>query len=236
MAVFHELLLFTMIIANPLRAVILDLDGTLMDTAGEIDSALARTFAELGVARLSPTEVRRLIGRGVRSLVERALQAREASRIDVDDAVERFEGHYAALVGTEAALYPGALEGIRRLDAAGRKLAVVTNKPRAFTMALLERVEIASLVPVVVAGDDGITRKPAGDMLVAACERMGSRPAETLMLGDSDNDVVAARAAGCPVWCVPYGYNEGRPPEALQCDRIVQSVDDAARLVLEQGR
>ena len=225
-----------MILANPVRAVILDLDGTLMDTAGEIDAALARTFAELGLEPLAPAEVRLLIGRGVRSLVERALQSREAARIDADDAVERFQRYYAAVVGTEADLYPGALDGMRRLDAAGRKLAVVTNKPRAFTIALLERASVARIIPVVVAGDDGIARKPAGDMLVAACARMESRPAETLMLGDSENDVAAARAAGCPVWCVPYGYNEGRPPEALGCDRIVQTVDEAATLVLAGGR
>jgi len=222
--------------AKRIRAVILDLDGTLMDTAGEIEAALGRAFAELGIPAPGPDEVRRLIGRGVRSLVKRALQGREASRIDLDDAIERFERHYAALVGTEAELYPGALEGVRRLHAARRHLAVVTNKPRAFTMALLERVDVASMFPVVVAGDDGIARKPAGDMLLAACERMGSLPAETLMLGDSGNDIEAARAAGCPVWCVPYGYNEGRPPEALDCDRVVQSVDEAAKWVLEVAR
>lgn len=225
-----------MIIANPVRAVILDLDGTLMDTAGEIEAALARTFAELGVERLGPEDVRALIGRGVRSLVERALAKREAARVDVDDAVERFERHYAAVVGTEAELFPGALDGMRRLAGAGRALAVVTNKPRKFTLALLGRVRVDEMIGVVVAGDDGVPRKPAGDMLVAACTRMASAPRETLMLGDSDNDIIAARAAGCPVWCVPYGYNEGRPPAALACDRIVQSVAEAADLILAGGR
>jgi len=218
--------------ANRIGAVILDLDGTLMDTAGEIEAALGRAFAELGIPKPGSDEVRRLIGRGVRSLVERALQARAASRIDLEEAIARFERHYAALVGTEANLYPGALEGVRRLHAAQRHLAVVTNKPRAFTMALLQRVNVDSMIPVVVAGDDGIPRKPAGDMLRAACEKMGSHPGETLMLGDSDNDVIAARAAGCPVWCVPYGYNAGRAPETLACDRLVASVDEAARLLL----
>ena len=69
-------------------------------------------------------------------------------------------------------------------------------------------------------------------MFVAACVRLGSEPARTLVLGDSDNDVVAARAAGCPVWCVPYGYNEGRRPETLACDRLVATIDEAARLVV----
>jgi len=220
-----------MITANPIRAVILDLDGTLMDTACEIDSALARTFGELGIAPLARKEVEALIGRGVRSLVERALALRGSSK-KPDPIVERFEHHYAEVVGTEARLYPRAAEGLELLRARNRKLAVVTNKPRSFTERLLERAGVATLFGSVVAGDDGIPRKPAGDMLAAACAQMGTTPAETLMLGDSDNDILAARAAGCPVWCVPYGYNEGRPPETLQCDRLVETVEDAARLVV----
>ena len=218
-------------ITNPIRAVILDLDGTLMDTACEIHSALARAFGELGIEPLERRAVEALIGRGVRSLVERAIAQRSAGA-SVDDAVERFERHYEALVGTEARLYPRVAEGLELLRARNRKLAVVTNKPRLFTEKLLERSQVAAMFGAVFTGDDGIPRKPAGDMLTAACARMGTSPAETLMLGDSDNDILAARAAGCPVWCVPYGYNEGRAPETLQCDRIVETVEDAARLVV----
>jgi phosphoglycolate phosphatase len=221
-----------MIIPNPLRAVIFDLDGTLMDTACEIDDALARTFEEIGVGRLPGANVQALIGKGVRSLVERALLHQGAHGRDVDDVVERFERHYADLVGTEADLYPGAIEGLRLLHGSGRRLGVVTNKPRYFTLKLLERVGVEAMFAAIVAGDDGIRRKPAGDMLEAACARMGSAPGETLMLGDSENDVIAARAAGCPVWCVPYGYNEGRGPETLACDRLVAGVHEAARLIV----
>ncbi len=208
-----------------------DLDGTLMDTACEIDEALARTFAEAGVPRLERRAVEALIGRGVRSLVERALAQQGAGSIDLDDAVRRFERHYDALVGTDAALFPGVLEGLRLLNDHGRRLAVVTNKPRSFTERLLKKAGIDSMMSAIVAGDDGIERKPAGDMLRIACERMGNTPEQSLMIGDSDNDVRAARAAGCPVWCVPYGYNEGRAPETLAADRMVKSVDEAARLV-----
>lgn len=215
-----------------IAAVILDLDGTLVDSAAEIEAALSLAFSKRGVEALSRPEVERLIGRGVRSLVERALAQRGLDAARADEMVEAFEAHYAGLVGTQAALFPGVLEGLRALRAAGRKLAVVTNKPRAFTEALLAQLGILEFFAAIVAGDDGVARKPAGDMLVAACARMGSTPGETLMLGDSETDVLAARAAGCPVWCVPYGYNEGRDPSTLACDRIVATIGEAAQRVV----
>ena len=222
-----------MIISKSIHAVIFDLDGTLIDSAGEIATALDRTFDELGHAKLPLDDVRNLIGRGVPSLVERALAKVGGDPGGLGHAVERFEAHYARTVGTAAVLFPGVREGLETLRAAGRPMSVVTNKPRYFTEQLLEGLGVGAFFKAIVAGDDGIRRKPHGDMLVAACERMGSVPATTLMLGDSDNDIVAARAAGCPVWCVPYGYNEGRPAEALACDRLVPTVRDAARLLLE---
>ncbi len=220
-------------LTNSIRAVIFDLDGTLVDTAGEIAAALNRALEELGLASLEQGSVEALIGRGVHSLVERALaQVEGGALIELDPAVQRFEAHYAQTVGTDARLFAGVMPGLRRFAEAGIAMSVVTNKPRFFTMMLLERLEVDAFFKGVIAGDDGIRRKPHADMLLAACERMGSRPAESLMLGDSDNDVIAARAAGCPVWCVPYGYNEGRAPETLACDRLVQTVEEAARLLV----
>ena len=219
-----------------IEAVILDLDGTLIDTGGEIATALHRTFDEFGLRHLTQKGVENLIGRGVRSLVQRALQQVEGDGVDVDLATTRFEAHYAQTVGTHAELFPGVLEGLRALFEAGLRLSVVTNKPRFFTEQLLSRLALTDLLAGIVAGDDGFRRKPEGDMLRAACQRMGTAPAASLMLGDSDNDVLAARAAGCPVWCVPYGYNEGRAPETLACDRLVRSVDEAARLLIAAAR
>lgn len=221
-------------VANPgnsLRAVIFDLDGTLVDSSGEIALALERTFDDYGLPRLAHGQVEALIGRGVRSLVERALAIAGGASTGVDAAVERFEAHYAQTVGTRAALFPGVMPGLRLLRESGFPMSVVTNKPRFFTQQLLERLEVAEQLAGVVAGDDGIARKPHGDMLLAACRLMGTEPEASLMVGDSDNDVAAARAAGCPVWCVPYGYNEGRGPETLRCDRLVASVEEAAQLV-----
>lgn len=215
---------------NPFRAVIFDLDGTLVDSAGEIAAALNSSLYEVGLGSLPRQRVEALIGRGVRALVERALQELDAPR-HLDEVLARFETHYDRVVGTQARLFAGVQPGLERLRAARVPMAVVTNKPRAFTLKLLSRLHAEPFFAAVVAGDDGIRRKPHGDMLVAACERLGARRGETLMLGDSENDVAAARAAGCAVWCVPYGYNEGRDVASLACDRIVPSVEDAARIV-----
>jgi phosphoglycolate phosphatase len=216
---------------HPIRAVLFDLDGTLADTAGEIALALARTFASLGVPALPESEVRALIGRGIPSLVERAL-ARHGAAAQAAIAIERFEQAYAQTVGTTATLYPGAAASIERLAAAGLPLGVVTNKARAFSVRLLDKLGVAPRFAAVVCGDDGWPKKPAADMMLAACAQLGSTPAETLLLGDSANDVLAARAAGCPVWCVPYGYTEGRPVETLGADRLVADLLEATDRVL----
>ena len=216
---------------SPIRAVILDLDGTLVDTAEEIALALNETLAGLGHPVVSLEAATALIGRGVRALVERAV-ARVGATTDLDHAVEIFEARYERLVATRATLFPDVREGLDAMLAAGLKMGVVTNKPRLFTEKLLSYLEVGNMFDTVIAGDDGIRRKPFGDMLAAAAKNMGVGIDETLMVGDSDNDVLAARDAGCLVWCVPYGYNEGRPAESLGCDRMVATVLEAARLLI----
>ena len=126
-----------------LHAVIFDLDGTLVDSSGEIAAALDRAFDELGIGRLPKGQVEALIGRGVRSLVERALAQAGAASTGVEAAVERFEAHYAQTVGTRASLFPGVMPGLRLLREAGLPMGVVTNKPRFFTCQLLERLGVS---------------------------------------------------------------------------------------------
>jgi phosphoglycolate phosphatase len=218
--------------AGSVRAVIFDLDGTLVDSAGEIAAALNATLAELDRPPLALREVEALIGRGVRVLVERALRLARITSTPLDAAVGRFEAHYAANVGRHATLFPGVREGLVRLAEAAIPMAVVTNKPRFFTEHLLGSLGIERFFAALVAGDDGIARKPAGDMLLAAARAMAVDIDSVVMLGDSENDVEAARNAGCLVWCVPYGYNEGRPAESLSGDRLVPSVQAAAEILL----
>lgn len=215
-------------------AVIFDLDGTLVHTAPEIRVALNRTLVELGYGTLAHDAVEDLIGRGIASTVERALALVGApADTDIPGAIVRFEALYNEIVGTEAEVFDGVVEGLERLRADGYPMTVVTNKLRYFSEAILDRLDLKRFFTGCLAGDDGIRRKPHGDMLIAACEMMTSSAPATLMIGDSENDVAAARDAGCPVWCVRYGYNEGRAPETLGCDRLIDSIGEVPRLLRE---
>jgi len=226
---------------KPIAAVLFDLDGTLLDTLDDIASALNGALADLQRRTLSTGEVRRLIGRGVPSLVARALTYfGEPAAPQVQAAVvERFCVHYGRLharaEGT-ASVYPGVTAGLLALQAAGLRLAVVTNKRRHFARGLLERLGLSETVQVVVGGDTCQRRKPDPLPLRCACAALQIEPAQALMVGDSMIDVLAARAAGMSVICVPYGYNEGRGPESLACDALIPTIADLPALLISARR
>jgi phosphoglycolate phosphatase len=219
-----------------LSAVLFDLDGTLLDTVGDIALALNRSLADYGFAALAENDVRHMIGRGSPILIERATAAQ--NRV-IDDAtrsamLERFFHHYGELEELNqdsARPYPEAAEALRALHAAGLRTAVVTNKQRRFADALLKRLALSAWVDVVVGGDTCARRKPDPQPLFFACESLNVAPAESVMVGDSINDVQAARAAGIPVVCVSYGYNEGRDPRTLDCDALLDSLGELAPLL-----
>ena len=206
------------------RAVLIDLDGTLLDTAPDLAAAANRMLAELGLPPRTVTDIGSYIGKGVPALVRRALPEPHL----FDQALPLFERYYAEESGRSSVPYPGAREGVASLRALGLRLACVTNKPERFTQTLLEAFEPFD---ALVCGDHVARKKPAPDAVLLACERLGVAPREALFIGDSQNDVDAARAAGCAVWCVPYGYNEGRPATSLTCDRIVQTLEEAAAVI-----
>jgi phosphoglycolate phosphatase len=219
-----------------LSAVLFDLDGTLLDTAADIALALNRTLIEQGLESLAESDVRRLVGRGSPILIERAVasQGRSLDARVMAAMVERFFHHYGDLeVSNEdrALPYPGAAESLRTIREAGLRTAVVTNKQRRFSDALLARLGLARWVDIVVGGDSCARRKPDPQPLLFACESLGVPPAESLMVGDSVNDVLAARAAAIPVICVSYGYNEGRDPSTLDCDVLLDSLIDLPGLL-----
>ena len=223
------------------EAVLFDLDGTLLDTAGDIALALERAFADQGHRAPPPEAVRRMIGKGAPVLVQRAMAAQALALDAAGHAalLERFFHHYGRLQELDecaAQPYPGAREALQALHAAGLPLAVVTNKQHRFACGLLERLDLAPFLRLVVGGDSCERRKPDPMPLLHACAQLGVAPARAWMVGDSVNDVQAARAAGVPVYCVPYGYNEGEDPRSLACDGLLESlVDLPVRLGLESA-
>ncbi len=220
------------------RAVLLDLDGTLLDTAPEIAAAAADMLAEFGRDPVPAAQVTEFIGKGVPHLVRRTLEASLGSAADerrVGSAMESFFFNYAKRNGTHAQPYPGVREGLDALRVAGFAMACVTNKIARFTEPLLIATGLAPYFSAVISGDSTAKKKPAPDPLLAACRELGVAPAQALMVGDSANDAAAARAAGCLVFLVPYGYSEGVDVHAIACDGIVPSLLHVAGLLTSQS-
>jgi len=210
---------------GPIRAVLFDMDGTLVDTLPDIAAAVNATLEGLGLRALDQATIKTLIGNGPRVLSRRALDAQEsldsAGREQlVDSVLAGYAQRYAGQLGKLGSAFPGVLECMHALAARGIKLGVVSNALQHLAEAVLARFGIAPLLDIVIGGDSVNHHKPHPEPLWLACERLGVRPHETLMVGDSINDVSAARAAGCPVVCVPHGYDQGQPVSALGCDIV----------------
>lgn len=205
-------------------AVAFDLDGTLIDTVHDLAAALNRLLGDIGLAPLPKARIRDLVGKGIANLVRRAVEERRGVSPDaaeLDRLLDRYELLYSQTLGDESVLFEGVNEGLAKLREDGFRLAVVTNKPRRFIAPHLEHAGIAQHFDEVVGGDDAVAKKPDAAPLRLCAQRLAVDPTALLMVGDSINDAQAARAAGCPVLIVPYGYNEGQPVQALDCDGIV---------------
>jgi phosphoglycolate phosphatase len=215
------------------RAALFDLDGTLLDTAPDLARSANRMLAELGRTALGESEIRDYIGRGIANLVRRCVESTGGgSEEQHRHALEVFERQYAGGIADASHPYPGVVAGLEALAQAGIAMGCVTNKAGRFTEPLLERTGLRRYFGVVVSGDTVARKKPHADPLLHAADKLGAAPAETLMVGDSLNDVQSARAAGCPVVVVPYGYREGLSLEDLGADAVVNTVEDAARMMV----
>jgi phosphoglycolate phosphatase len=220
--------------------VLFDLDGTLLDTAADITLALNRAIGEFGWQAIPERDVRLMIGRGGQVLIERAARAqrRELDAADIAAVLERFFHHYGALEERHESVaqpYPGAMATLRRLKGAGLRAAVVTNKQHRFAVDLFDRLEMTPWLDLIVGGDTCERRKPDPQPLLFACQALQLSAANTLVVGDSINDVLAARAGGMPVVCVTYGYNEGQDPRDLPCDAWIDSLAELPAMILAQG-
>lgn len=238
-----------------IRAVAIDLDGTLLDTIGELAAAINGMLEHLGHASAAPVDqrmviatlkvntlsdatVRNMVGKGMANLVNRALTTATGEEPTPElaaHALAIYQECYFALLGTTTVPYPGVMQGLARMRDMDLPLACVTNKATRFTRTLLERTGMLDHFDHVVCGDTYEERKPHPMPLLKTAERFGCAPRELLMIGDSVNDVAAARNAGCPVLCVPYGYNEGEPIDKLDFDGMIADLSEACDWIRQRS-
>lgn len=218
----------------PIKAVVIDLDGTLLHTAPDLALAAQRMAADLNLPPIDEATVKTYIGNGVSRLVKRVLtrdmQAEPPPEL-FEQALPIFERHYLENVSHQSHPFHGVPEGLVALRAAGYRMGCITNKAEKFTLPLLKDTGLHGFFDLILSGDILPRKKPDPLPLLHACEQFKIKPAEMLLIGDSLNDVQAARAAGCHVFVVPYGYNRGRPVDELEADAVVPSLIEACKLI-----
>ncbi len=216
-------------------AAIVDLDGTMVDTLGDFEVALNLMLTELSLPPVNRAQVETRVGKGSENLIQSVLMLSGATKSAIEKeaifalfptALASYQRHYLKVNGLHSQVYPGVIAGLKALQAQGLKLACLTNKPTAFALPLLKAKGLDGFFEVVFGGDAFERKKPDPLPLLKTCEVLGVAPERTLMLGDSSNDAQAARSAGCPVVLVSYGYNHGEPVQAVDCDAVVDTLED----------
>lgn len=211
-------------------AAIVDLDGTMVDTLGDFAEAIRRMLADLQLPAIDAAQIEPMVGKGsehlLRSVLKHVLPAADSLQAEAlyPAAWDAYQRHYLQINGQHSAVYAGVVEGLQALRAAGLRLACLTNKPGDFAGPLLQAKGLDGFFDQVFGGDAFERKKPDPLPLLKTCEALGTLPARTLMIGDSSNDAQAARAAGCPVVLVTYGYNHGRPARDVDADGYVDSL------------
>jgi phosphoglycolate phosphatase len=216
-----------------------DLDGTLVDTAGEIAEAANRTLADFGVERQPVDLIAGFVGAGTRQMMLRLLahllheRPQLADTLRPERALERLEVHYGITAGSTGAPYPGVEAALRRLSDAGVRLAVLTNKEKRFAKRVLDATRLRPFFDLVVGGDSLPQRKPDASTMNHVLNVLGGERHRAAHVGDSRIDVETARNAGVAVWAVPWGYNGGEPIAAAHPQRIFTSFAEIADHVIE---
>ena len=216
------------------KAVLIDLDGTLVDSVPDLANAIDQMMLQLAMPARGIDAVTQWIGNGADRLVKRALvnsMEGEPSEALLQKALPLFEVAYAANNGKHSYLYDGVEVGLNYLHQQGYRLGCVTNKPIAFTLPLLESMGIADFFDVTIGGDQVERIKPDPQPLLMAAEELRVDPKQAVMLGDSVSDVMAARAAGMPIICVSYGYNHGQDIRSHDPDAVINSLAQLKTLI-----
>lgn len=217
----------------PIKAIVIDLDGTLLHSAPELAGAANRMLRDLGRPAVSQDLLMSYIGNGIAWLVKRALTGDMHAEPDAalfDQAAPIFEQHYKEEL-LHSKPYAGVFEGLTAMKQAGFRLGCITNKSARFTEPLLQASGLAEFFEIVVSGDTLPEKKPHPLPLLHSAKFFGIPVEQMLMIGDSKHDALAARAAGCPVFCVPYGYNHGKPVDDLDMDAVIADLPAALKLI-----
>lgn len=222
------------VVFSDIQAAIIDLDGTMLDTAPDFLVAINRMRAEFALAAIDIATIKRFVGKGSENLIERVLAldfTAEQIAQHFDAAMDSYQRHYLSINGDFSELYPDVIAGLQAMRANGLRLACVTNKPLNFTLPLMQKKGLADYFEVVYGGDSFSRKKPDPIALLQVCADFDLDPAKLVAIGDSSNDAQAARAARCPVLLVPYGYNHGEAIQTVESDGIVASLLEAADLI-----
>jgi phosphoglycolate phosphatase len=213
-----------------IQGVLIDLDGTLLDTVPDLAAACNGMMSDLGMQSVTEKQVSEYVGKGAEVLVHRCLTASPGGKAGLDlheKAMIAFGENYRRTNGLYAKLYDGVLIGLDAMRARGLKLACVTNKPYEFAEPLLEATKLRHYFEFVQGGDTIAKKKPDPLPMLWAASRLGLAPEQCAAIGDSINDALAGRAAGMRVLMVPYGYNEGRAVLPSDCHAIIPSLAHA---------
>ncbi|HHB12709.1 MAG TPA: phosphoglycolate phosphatase [Chromatiales bacterium] len=216
------------------RMILIDVDGTLVDSVPDLAHCVDETLRALGLPERGARRVRTWVGNGVERLVKRALTDDMEAEPDATlyaRALPLFLECYARNTARRSRLYPGVREGLEALKAERIPLGAVTNKAERFTLPLLQELGIRDYFDIVVSGDTLPRKKPDPAPLLYAARELGAQPEKSLMVGDSRSDVKAARAAGFAIVCVSYGYNHGRDIRLEHPDAVIDSLAELPRLL-----
>ncbi|GAB1233058.1 phosphoglycolate phosphatase [Ferrigenium sp. UT5] len=217
----------------PISAIVIDLDGTLLHTAPELAESANRMLRDMGRAPVSQDLLMSYIGNGIHWLVKRALTGdmyAEPEGALFDKALPIFEKHYTELACTSKP-FANVVQGLDAMKAAGFRLGCITNKVMRYTDPVLKASGLAPYFEIVLAGDTLPEKKPHPLPLLHAAKFFGCAIEHLLLVGDSLSDAQAARSAGCPILCVPYGYNHGEPVETLNVDAVIPDLTGVLPLI-----
>lgn len=216
------------------QLVLIDVDGTLVDSVPDLAYCVDQMMLKLGQPEYGEAVVRHWVGNGVEKLVKRALVNDldgEPNADLFDQALPIFWRLYEDNTCVRSQLYDGVLEGLEYLKRQGYRLGCVTNKARSFTIPLLEQIGIMPYFEVAICGDDTPRKKPDPLPLLTAAEELKILPDDSLMLGDSKSDVQAARAAGFQIICMSYGYNHGEDIRSYGPDAVIDSLAELKQFI-----